>query len=148
VFSYLRSKSPTHSTYVWRHKDVKAQRAEHVATRLPIIAPKIYHTRAKQVKRTQMVATAAFTIRVFVTFSDCQESKATKPSRERMWGLNQKRRQENLTFWKFDKISALIYSVSYVKLEGLSPPMLLRGYETALNFPIMLSLLHYDHRIK
>ena len=40
------------------------------------------------VKRTLMVATARITIRVFVTFSDCKESSATKPSRENMWGLN------------------------------------------------------------
>jgi len=35
-----------------------------------------------------MVATAGITIRVFVTFSDCKESNATKPSRQRMCGLN------------------------------------------------------------
>jgi len=36
-------------------------------------AVKISHIRAKhsQVERTRMVATARFTIRVFVTFSDC-----------------------------------------------------------------------------
>jgi len=41
-----------------------------------------------------MVATARFTIRVFASFSDCYESKATKPSRERMWGLNANHRQK------------------------------------------------------
>jgi len=35
VFAYLCSKKQTHCTYVWRHKDVKAQREDHVATRLP-----------------------------------------------------------------------------------------------------------------
>jgi len=37
------------------------------------MAVKISNTRGKtrQVKRTQMVATVRFTIRVFVTFSDC-----------------------------------------------------------------------------
>jgi len=35
-----------------------------------------------------MVATARITIRVFVTFSDCKESNATKPSRERMGGYD------------------------------------------------------------
>jgi len=33
-FSYLCSKEQTPCTYVWRHKDVKAQRMDHVATRL------------------------------------------------------------------------------------------------------------------
>jgi len=35
-----------------------------------------------------MVATARITIRVFVIISDCKESNATKPLRERMWGFN------------------------------------------------------------
>ena len=35
-------------------------------------------------KTTHMVATAKITTCVFVTFSDCKESSATKPSRERM----------------------------------------------------------------
>jgi len=36
VFSYLCSKKQTHCTYVWRHKDDKAQQENnHVATRLP-----------------------------------------------------------------------------------------------------------------
>jgi len=33
----------------------------------------------RQVKRTQMVATAKFTIRVFVTFSDCYEQWRSQP---------------------------------------------------------------------
>jgi len=32
VLSYLCSKNQTHYTYVWRHKVVKAQREDHVAT--------------------------------------------------------------------------------------------------------------------
>jgi len=34
-FSHLCSKKQTPCTYVWRHTDVKAQRVDHVATRLP-----------------------------------------------------------------------------------------------------------------
>jgi len=34
-FSYLCSKKQTPCTYVRRHKDVKAQRVDHVAARLP-----------------------------------------------------------------------------------------------------------------
>ena len=75
----------------WLHKYVNAQgREEHVATRLPAYhgCTNLAHTsKARQVKRTQMVATR-ITIRVFVTLSDCKEPKATTPPRERMWGLN------------------------------------------------------------
>jgi len=47
------------------------------------------HTRKTcRVKCTQMVASARFTIRVFVTFWECQESNAAKPLSERMRGLN------------------------------------------------------------
>jgi len=42
-------------------------------------------SKTRQVKHTQMVATARFTIRVFGTFSDCKESNASKLSRERVW---------------------------------------------------------------
>ena len=60
-------KKNKHCTYAWRHKDVKAQRevAYHDWKNLT------HTTKTRQVKRTQMVATAGFTIRVFVTFSDC-----------------------------------------------------------------------------
>jgi len=34
-FSYLCWKKQTPCTSVWRHKDVKAQRLDHIATRLP-----------------------------------------------------------------------------------------------------------------
>jgi len=34
-FSYLYSKKQTPCTNVWRRKDVKAQRVDHVAPRLP-----------------------------------------------------------------------------------------------------------------
>jgi len=47
-FSYLYSKEQTPCTYVWRHKDVKAQRVDHVATRYTDV--KISHTQAKHVK--------------------------------------------------------------------------------------------------
>jgi len=43
------------------------------------------HTsKTRHVKRTQMVVTVRLTIRVFLTFSDWQESNATKLSREKM----------------------------------------------------------------
>jgi len=41
-------------------------------------------TKPRLVKRTQMVVTVRFTIRVFLTFSDWMESNATKLSREKM----------------------------------------------------------------
>jgi len=82
VFSYLCSKKITtlhvcewmnefiwHCTYVWRHKDVKARREEHVVTHLPGYKNLTHTSKTRQVKRTQMVATATFMIRVFVTFS-------------------------------------------------------------------------------
>ena len=55
---------------MWRHKDVKAQREEHAVTHLPGYKNLTHTSKTRQVKRTQMVVTAAFTIRVFVTFSD------------------------------------------------------------------------------
>jgi len=51
-------------------------------------------SKTRQAKRTHMVATARFTSHVFVTFTDCQESNATKLWRDRMRGLNQNRRQQ------------------------------------------------------
>jgi len=43
------------------------------------------HTsKTRHVKRTQMVATVRFTIRIFLTFSEWQESNTTKLSREKM----------------------------------------------------------------
>jgi len=64
-------KKQTPCTYVWRHKDVEAQRW--ATLRLAYHGCKnLTHTsKTRQVKRTQMVATARFTIRAFVTFSDC-----------------------------------------------------------------------------
>jgi len=46
---YLCQKKKTLCTYMWRHENVKAQRLDHVATRLPLDV-KISHTRAKHVK--------------------------------------------------------------------------------------------------
>ena len=43
-----------------------------------------HKSKTRQVKRTQMFASAWLTIRTIVTFSNCYESNATKPSRERM----------------------------------------------------------------
>jgi len=41
-------------------------------------------SKTRQAKRTQMVVTVRFTIRMFLKFSDWQESNATKLSREKM----------------------------------------------------------------
>jgi len=41
-------------------------------------------SKARQAKRAQMVVTARFTIRVFVTFSECQKLNPSKLSRESM----------------------------------------------------------------
>jgi len=76
VFSSVLKKKQTHCTCVCRqwHKDVKAQRKDHVTTRLPRHRCKnLTHTsKTHQVKRIQMFATGRFTmIGVFVTFSDC-----------------------------------------------------------------------------
>jgi len=48
-----------------------AQREDHVATRLPGCKNLAHMSKTSQIKRTQMVATASFTIRVFAAFSDC-----------------------------------------------------------------------------
>jgi len=81
-----------------------------------------------------------------------------------MWYLNQNRRQkvftlggftfaqQDLTFWKFDKITT-DYSVSYFNLEGLSEPAnALRGDGTSLNFPNAVIIKKrtkcHNHRIK
>jgi len=61
----------THCTYVWLHKGVKTQREHHVATRLPRCKNLTHMSKTRQAKRTQMVATAMFTIHMFVTFPDC-----------------------------------------------------------------------------
>jgi len=55
------------------------------------------HTsKTRHVKRTQMVVTVRFLIRVFLTFADWQESNATKLSREKMRFKNQNRRRKVL----------------------------------------------------
>ena len=69
-FSYL-CKTQTPCTYVWRHKDVKAQRVDHATTLLPRLKNLTHTSKTRQVKRIQMVATGRFTIRAFVTFSNC-----------------------------------------------------------------------------
>jgi len=74
-FSYLCSKkkqtNTLHILYVWRKKYVKAQREDHVATRFPGCKNLTHTNKTRQVKRTQMVATARFTICAFVAFSHC-----------------------------------------------------------------------------
>ena len=80
-----------------------------------------------------MVATARFTIRAFVTFSDCSESNATKLSRESMSGLNQNRGQkvfnrglyicaEGLHILKI-RYNLHWFIVFHIQFEGLSPLM-------------------------
>ena len=86
-----------------------------------------YTRKTRRVKLTQMVVTLRCTICGFATFLDCKGSNATKPSRERMWGSNQNRRQKVfsrghyicagvLTFWKFVKI--LLQNIPKYKLGG------------------------------
>jgi len=36
-FPICTHKNKPHCTYVWQHKDVKAQREDHVLTRLPLL---------------------------------------------------------------------------------------------------------------
>ena len=126
----LKKNKQTHCTYISQHKDVKAQRQDH-ALRLAYYGCKNHtHTsKIRQVKRTPMVATPRFTMCVFVIISDCKESNATKSSRERMWALNQNRRQKVFNSgalhlrrrtWHSEIFikSPLNYSVSYFDLEG------------------------------
>jgi len=93
------------------------------------------HTsKTRHVKRTQMVVTVRLTIRVFLTFSDWQESNATKLSREKMWSLKTRTVARKswiggfnlrMRTWHSENLikSLLIYSVSYLNLERLSSPM-------------------------
>jgi len=60
-----------HRTCVWRHKDDEAQSEHHIAIRLPRLQNLTHTSKTHQVKRTQMVANARFTIRAFATFSVC-----------------------------------------------------------------------------
>jgi len=110
------------------------------------------------VKRTQMVVTVRFTIRVFLTFSDCKESKAIKPSHEKMWSLKtrtvaRKSWIEGVNLrqgtWHSEILIKylLIYSVSYLNLEGLSSPM--PTVATGMvKISLILSLLKYVERKK
>jgi len=52
VFSHLCSKKQTHCTYVWWYKDVKEQRDDDVATRLPRLLNLTHMSKTRQVKRT------------------------------------------------------------------------------------------------
>jgi len=65
IYNFLKTK---HTTYICSGRKDK-------------VCKNLAHTSSKT---SQMVATARITIRLFVTFPDCKESKATKPSRERM----------------------------------------------------------------
>jgi len=48
---------------------------------MPLIISKVG---LREVKLTHMVATAVFTIRTFVTLSDCEVSTIMKPSRDEL----------------------------------------------------------------
>jgi len=78
VFSYLWSKYK-HAAHTC--DGIKMVKHKVRTTSRLTTAVKISRTRAKP---TQMFATARFTIHVFVTFSDCEESNATKPLRKRL----------------------------------------------------------------
>ena len=98
-------KIQTRCTYLWRHKDGKTQCKNHVTTHHG--CKNLTHTSKTQAKPTQMFATARFTIRMFVTFSDCEELNATKPSRERLWG------------WKQNCSQKIFNRVLYIWAKGL-----------------------------
>jgi len=147
---------------VWRHKDVKTH---NVRTTSPLSCQgckNLPHTsKARQVKRTQMVPTARFTIRVFATFSDCWESNATKLARERMWGLNENRHQNVINRVRYTCSEGLdilriwwnpLLLLCFIfKFGRLRPPMLPRGDRTILYIPhaviIEIRTKNYNHRI-
>jgi len=81
-----------------------------------------------------VVVTVRFTVRVFLTFSDCWESNATKLSREKMWSIKTRTVARKSWIgclnlrkgtWHIENLvkSLLIYSISYLNLEGQSAPM-------------------------
>jgi len=49
------NKNKLHCAYVWRHKDVKAQRGDHVAARLLRCENLTHTSKTRHVKRTQLV---------------------------------------------------------------------------------------------
>jgi len=87
-FLICTKKKQTHLSYVRRHKWRQSTtwwpHCDSLSTAVKFLQWKSHtHTsKTRHVKRTQMVATAWFTIRVFVIFSDCKESNAMKPSQE------------------------------------------------------------------
>jgi len=67
------------------HKDFKALREDHFATRLPRLEKSHTHmSKTRHTKRTQLVATVRFTIHAFFSFSDWKESNVT------VWGAVRK----------------------------------------------------------
>ena len=131
-----KQKKQTHCTYIacMVAKTLK----QNVRTMLHLAyhaCKNLTHTsKARHVKRIQMVVTVLFTIRVFLTFSAGEESNPTKLSREEMWSLKTRTvarkswigglnlRKGN---WHSEILikSSLIYSVSYLNSEGLSLPV-------------------------
>jgi len=79
-----------------------AQREEYIATRLPRLQ-KSHKSKTRQVKRTQMVATARFTIRVCFNFFrllriERKETVARKDVRFKPEPLPQRLHEEGFTF--------------------------------------------------
>jgi len=54
-FFMCADKNKPHCTYVWRHKEVKARREDHVASRLPRLQKSTHTNTTRHVKGTQLV---------------------------------------------------------------------------------------------
>jgi len=125
-------KNQTHRTFVWLRKDVKAPLENQVATRLPRLKNLTHTSRKREVKRTQMVATARFTFACFffirllgiarnetVLRKDVRFKPKPSPEGFQKGALHLRRgawHSENLIH------SPLIYNVSYLNLKDLIPP--------------------------
>ena len=138
AFSYLCSKKTTNTLHLHSMCGGIKTLKHNVRTTLQLAyhgCKYLTHTSTtRHEKRTQMVVTVRFTIRLFLTFSHWWESNATKLSREKMWSLKTRTvarkswiRGLNLSkrTWHSENLinSLLIYSVSHLNLEGLSSPM-------------------------
>jgi len=89
VFSYLCSKKKTNTLHLYSMCGGIKTLKHNVRTTLQLAYhgdKNLTHTsKARHVKRIQIVVTVMLTIRVFLTFSDWQESNVTELSREKMW---------------------------------------------------------------
>jgi len=138
VFSYLCSKK-TNTLHLYSMCGGIKTLKHNVRSTLQLAyhdCKNLTHTsKVRHVKHTQMVVTVRFTIRVFLTFSDWWESNATKLSLEKMWSIKTRTVTTRKSWigglnlrkgtWHFENLvkSLLIYSVSYLNLEGLSSLM-------------------------